>query len=103
MRNGYVRRQTGSIVRGAGCWQVGNIPEANGQAATLCPGDTLSFTSRPIRRLPINKCDPMTTPSPDQLRTYHEQGYLILRQVFSPERMKTLRTAFERLIERADL
>lgn len=42
----------------------------------------------------------MTIPNPDQLRAYHEQGYLILRQAFAPQRIDALCQAVEKVIER---
>ena len=35
------------------------------------------------------------------LQTYHDQGYLILRQSFSPERVQSLREAVQYLVQRA--
>ncbi|MFT5085803.1 MAG: hypothetical protein ACI8PG_000150 [Planctomycetota bacterium] len=42
----------------------------------------------------------MTLPNSDQLRAYHEQGYLILRQAFSHQRIRDLHQAVEHVIER---
>ena len=43
----------------------------------------------------------MNSPSPDQLQAYNEQGYLILRQAFTAQRLQALRAAIEHLVERA--
>ncbi len=42
----------------------------------------------------------MRIPTAEQLQTYHEQGYLILRQAFGPQRIDALRDAVHSAIER---
>ena len=44
---------------------------------------------------------PTRVPTADDLRTYNDTGYIILRQAFSPQRIKAMVDALNRLIDRA--